>query len=73
VPLTNAEKQRRWRDRRNKLATEASRLRNMPLHRLIADRLDRSEILPRDRRQAVQLLLQGLDHEEDAESHRLAW
>ena len=69
--LSNAEKQRRWRDKRNQLAREAGRLRNASIDRLIADQLKRGEVTGKGRRSAVQMLLKGLDRDDDAEL--IAW
>jgi hypothetical protein len=71
MALSNAEKQKRWRDRRNKLAREASRLRNAPLDLPIADRIKRGKLTADERRLAVQLLLKNLDRDDDAEL--IAW
>jgi hypothetical protein len=65
--LSNAERQRRWRAKRNILAGEARQFRNAPLDHLIADHEKRGAILPRERKLTVQRLLKGADPEEDAE------
>jgi hypothetical protein len=71
MALSNAEKQKRWRDKRNKLAGEAARLRNAPLDSLIADRIKRGKLTAYERRLAVQRLLKNLDRDDDAEL--IAW
>jgi hypothetical protein len=65
-PLSNAERQRRWREKRNALARQAGIVRNAPLDLLIKDREKRECITATERRRAVQQLLKTIDPEEDA-------
>ena len=67
MPLTNAERQARWRDKRNALATQAGRARNAPLDVLVAAREKRGVITAQERRLAVQRLLKGLNPEYDGQ------
>jgi hypothetical protein len=71
MPLSNAERQRRWRDKRTALAHEAKKTRNWQLDLLVKDRIQRDVLLPKERRLAVQLLVKSADAEDDAEL--LAW
>ena len=71
MALTNAEKQKRLRDKRDAFSRQASKLRNAPIEALIRDHIKRGQVLPRNRMAAVQLLLKRIDSEEDAEL--LAW
>jgi hypothetical protein len=71
MPLSNAERQRRWRDKRTALADEAKKTRNWQLDLLVKDRIQRDVLLPKERRLAVQLLVKSADAEDDAEM--LAW
>jgi hypothetical protein len=65
MPLSNAERQRRFRRKRNTLAGEAARTRNV-LDLLVAAREKRGVITTRERRVAVQRLLKGIDPETDS-------
>jgi hypothetical protein len=67
MALTNAEKQKRWRNKRNALARQAGRLSNLPVDRLVQDQIKRGKVCSKDRRLAVQHLLKNVDAEEDAE------
>ena len=71
MPISNAEAQRRWRDKRDALAKEAKHLRNASLKHLITEREERGSITAKTRRLAVQQLLKDIDPEEDAEL--IAW
>jgi hypothetical protein len=71
VPLSNAERQARWRAKRNALALQVGATRNAPLDILVADRPKRGVILPKERRLAVQRLLKSANPKDDAEL--LAW
>jgi len=66
MPLSNAERQRRFREKRNALAGEAARTRNVSLDLLVAAREKRGVITARERRVAVQRLLKGIDPETDS-------
>jgi hypothetical protein len=65
MAMTNAEAQKRWRDKRNKLAREASGLRNRPLDFHVADRIKRGQITASDRLRCVKLLLETIDRGDD--------
>jgi hypothetical protein len=65
MPLSNAERQRRFREKRDALAGEAAHTRNAPLDLLVAAREKRGVITARERRLAVQRLLKGVDPEYD--------
>ena len=67
MPLSNAERQRRFREKRNALAGEAARTRNVSLDLLVAAREKRGVITTRERRVAVQRLLKGIDPKQDAQ------
>jgi hypothetical protein len=66
MPLSNAERQRRFREKRNALAGEAARTRNVSLDLLVAAREKRGVITARERLVAVQRLLKGIDPETDS-------
>ena len=65
--FSNAERQRRWREKRNALAQQAKHERNASLDRLIAERERRGDMTAKARRLAVQQLLKRVDPETDAE------
>ncbi len=67
MPLSNAERQRRFRAKRNALATQAGRTRNALLDVLVAAREKRGVITAQERRLAVQRLLKGVDPEYDGQ------
>jgi hypothetical protein len=71
--LSNAERQRRWRDKRNTLARQALRVRNAPLDHIAGDRIKREHLSAKERRLTVQRLLKDVDAETDAELLRWLW
>ena len=65
MAMTNAEAQKRWRDKRNRLAREASLLRNRPLNSHIKDRIKDGRVTAGDRLRCVKLLLETIDLSDD--------
>jgi hypothetical protein len=59
--MSNAQKQKRWRNKRNKMAREASRLKNRPLDSHIKDRIKRGLVGVSERLRCVKLLLEKID------------
>ena len=58
---SNAERQQRWRNKRNKLAREATKLKNRPLDSHIKDRIKRGLVGVNERLRCVELLLEKID------------
>ena len=77
MAITNAESQKRWRDKRNKLAREASTLRNRPLDFHVEDRIRRGQVSVTTRLRCVKPLLETIDlsdaDEREENSELLTW
>lgn len=71
MALSGAERQARHRAKRDALALKAGVAKNGLLDVIVADRIKRENLLPKERRLAVQLLITSADPAEDAEL--VAW